>query len=70
MKLTPRLTEIATLVAKGHPNKAIAQKTGLTVRTVETYIERAADQLPGDSYPRSKLTLWFFSLRKTPDKGA
>lgn len=36
-KLTPRETEIMESLADGHPNKAIANALGVSVRTVETH---------------------------------
>jgi DNA-binding NarL/FixJ family response regulator len=59
MNLSPRYKKIAQLVAKGMPNKAIADTTGLSLRTVETYINQAAERIPGESWPRHKLTIWF-----------
>jgi DNA-binding NarL/FixJ family response regulator len=35
--LTPRQREILQLVAEGHPSKAIAQRLGLSVKTVEAH---------------------------------
>lgn len=35
--LTPRQLEVLRLIAKGHTNKEIAQKLGLSIKTVETH---------------------------------
>lgn len=61
-ELSPRQTQIAERVAKGLPAKAIARDLGLSVRTVEEHIRLAAIRIPGGSYPRHKLTLWFLTL--------
>ena len=66
MTLTKRQQQIAGFVAKGYTGKQIAETTGLSVRTVEGYVARAADRIPGERSPRHKLTLWFLS---TSDDG-
>lgn len=60
--LTPRQVEIASLVARGLPDKIIAARTDLAIETVRVHIQAAAARLPGDGRPRHKLTLWFFNI--------
>ena len=62
--LTTRQKQIAELVGRGLSTKAIAQETGLAVPTVNDHVKRAAAKLPGETPPRYKLTLWFFSLQE------
>lgn len=57
--LTPRQKQIAELVAAGLTTKQIARVVRISPRTVEAHVREAAEQIPGDSYPRHKLTLWF-----------
>ena len=61
-KLTERQAEIDALVGRGFSDKAIAERTGLSISTVRVHIQGAASRLDGDTYPRHKLTLWFFNL--------
>lgn len=68
--LTPRQKQIAGLVARGMTNKAIARMTGLSVRTVEDHVSDAASRIPGDSRPRHKLMVWFFSVGDGVDEAA
>jgi DNA-binding NarL/FixJ family response regulator len=60
--LTPREQEIAALVAKGMPTKRIAATLGVAERTVKAHIHNAAQRIGGDTSPRHRLTIWFFSL--------
>lgn len=60
--LSKRQREVAEFVARGLPNKIIAAKTGLALKTVQHYVEAAAARIPGKSSPRNKLTLWFFNI--------
>ena len=62
MELTPRQTEIASLVARGLPDKVIAVRTDITIDAVRFHIQSAAARLPGTESPRHKLTLWFFNI--------
>lgn len=59
--LTPRQKQVAELVARGWRPTQIAQRLGVTPKTVEVYMQRAADRLGGDPGPgpRHKLTIWF-----------
>lgn len=43
--LTPRETEVLTLVARGHTNRGIAEELGISPRTVETHRERVMAKL-------------------------
>jgi DNA-binding NarL/FixJ family response regulator len=63
--LTERQAQIAELVARGLPDKQIAQETGLAIDTVRHHIQAAAARLPGDTTPRHKLIVLF--LGGTPD---
>lgn len=60
--LTPREKEIAGLVAKGLPTKRIASQLGVSPETVNTHIRNAAERLGGETSPRHRLTVWFYSL--------
>ena len=68
--LTTRQKQIAELVGQGMSRKAIAREVGISPSTVKDHVERAAAQLPGNTPPRHKLILWFFSLHEeTPPFG-
>ena len=67
--LTPRQQEIGALVARGMTTREIARQTGLAIPTVKDHIKRGAAQLPGDTSPRHRLMVWFFST-KTPAQAA
>lgn len=54
--------EIASLVARGLPDKVIATRIDLSVHTVHRHIQEAAARIPGDSSPRHRLTLFFLQL--------
>lgn len=69
-ELTPRQTEIASLVARGLSDKVIAARTQLSIDTVREYIQAAAKRLPpGNGTPRYRLTLWFFSISSDEKTG-
>jgi DNA-binding NarL/FixJ family response regulator len=55
MELTPRQAQVASLVAQGKSNKAIASELGVSLQTVKDHISDAACRLPGDGRPRYKL---------------
>ena len=55
-KLTRRETEVAQLVAEGHGNKDIAEQLFLSVRTVETHVDRVLGKL--DLHTRGQLAAW------------
>jgi FixJ family two-component response regulator len=60
--LSTRQAQVAELVARGHPDKVIAQRIGLSVYTVREYVKEAAARIPGEGWPRQRLTLWFFNI--------
>ncbi len=65
--LSTRQAQVTELVARGLPNKMIAAQTGLSVRTVEDYIQAAAAKICREGSclnrkPRERLTLWFFGI--------
>lgn len=68
MVLTPRQQEVAGLVAKGMTARQIADRLGIAEQTVKIHIQDAAEQLPGETAPRHKLTLWF--LQSGPSDAA
>jgi two-component system nitrate/nitrite response regulator NarL len=43
--LTPRELEVLSLLAEGHPNKGVAAKLGISVRTAETHRENLSHKL-------------------------
>lgn len=62
-KLSVRQAEVAALVAKGLPDKQIAARTGLSIKTVQVHVQAAAAKLDYyDGSPRRRLTLWFFDI--------
>ncbi len=65
--LSRRQAEIAAYVAKGLPDKAIAAKLNLSVRTVQNHIRDAASHIPGSATPRHRLTLFFFNIDISDD---
>ncbi len=60
--LSRRQAEVAAYVARGLTDKEIANRLGLSRRTVENHIRAAAQAIPGSSYPRHRITIWYFSL--------
>lgn len=44
-ELTPREREVMTLVVGGHPNKVVAHRLGIAVRTVEIHRARVMEKL-------------------------
>lgn len=65
MELSKRQAEIAAFVARGYPNKKIAAELGVSVKTVAEHIREAAERVPGEGWPRFRLTLWFFNLSES-----
>lgn len=61
--LTPRQQQVAEMAAMKVPNKEIAQRLGISVKTVEAHLDQVARTLPGNGSPRRKATLWFFNVR-------
>jgi DNA-binding NarL/FixJ family response regulator len=75
LRLTPRLEEVAAMVAMGWSSKRIAKtllthdpRTGnkrcLSARTVDAYIVQIARKLPGAEKPRLKIMRWYFSTNQ------
>lgn len=54
--LTRRETEVARLVAEGLTNREIAERLHLSVRTVETHVDRVLGKL--DFHTRTQLAVW------------
>ncbi len=48
-RLTPREREVLGLIADGHANREVAERLGLSVRTVEVYKARVMDKLEAHS---------------------
>lgn len=61
MNLTGRQLEVVERVGKGMSNKAIARDLGISVRTVEQHIFRAAERVPGHGRQRYKLLVFFLT---------
>ena len=59
--LSPRLSEVAALVAEGLSDKAIAKRLCLSLRTVERYVHMAAKRAGGAGKPRVALTRWWLT---------
>lgn len=57
-ELTPREREIAVLLRMGHKVSAIAERTGITRRTVHAHIQSAAKKLGGSGPPSRRLAVW------------
>lgn len=62
MELSRRQAEVVECVARGLPDKRIAAKLHISIRTVQRHVQEAARRIPGDSTPRHRLTLFFFQL--------
>jgi DNA-binding NarL/FixJ family response regulator len=58
--LSRRELEVLTLIAQGNTNKQIAEKLGISVRTVETHRERVMRKL--NAQGTAALTKWAISL--------
>lgn len=57
--LTSRQTEIAAMVARGMSNKQIAERLVVSVRTVESHVERALVRL--GFHTRTELASWYIA---------
>jgi non-specific serine/threonine protein kinase len=55
--LTPRETQVATLVADGASNKEMARRLFVSIRTIETHVQNALVKLGLRS--RTELALWY-----------
>lgn len=55
-RLSEREMDIASLVARGHSNRAIAESIHLSVRTVENHVQRILDKLGFSS--RTQIAAW------------
>jgi DNA-binding NarL/FixJ family response regulator len=67
--LTPRETEIASLVAAGLGNKAIAAELGTSLHTVKRQVSSILDKIGCDS--RVQVVLWVIhrALPQSADRG-
>jgi DNA-binding NarL/FixJ family response regulator len=63
--LTPREKQIAEMVARGYANKRIAHELGIALTTVEKHLQQAAQRIEGDTAPRHKMLVWFYSLSES-----
>ena len=52
-RLSPRQIEVLSLIAEGHSNGAIAEKLGLSERSVENHVSRIYTQLDVDATDRA-----------------
>ena len=64
--LTPRQTEVLTLLLKGHPNKIIARDLKLSVETVKDHVAAVLRALNVSSRTQAVLAVGQMSQRKTP----
>lgn len=55
--LTSRQTEIASMVARGMSNRQIAERLVVSVRTVESHVERSLVRL--GFHTRTELASWY-----------
>jgi len=62
VELTTRQAEVVERVAKGMPDKRIAAELGISTRTVEKHVEKAAERIPGTHPVRIRLALFFFGF--------
>ncbi len=65
--LSRRQAEVAERIAKGMSDKAIAHDMGLSINTIRNHVREAASRIPGPSYPRHRLTLFYFGLEAEDD---
>ena len=63
-RLTERQLEVATLVAAGLSNKAIARALGISPHTARNHVVRVAARIPGDGPPRLKIMRWWYCSRQ------
>jgi DNA-binding NarL/FixJ family response regulator len=60
MKLSPRLMQVAELVALGYTNKRIAARLEISERTVEGYVAKLIDRVPGEGSSRYRIVAWWY----------
>ncbi len=60
--LSTRQAQVAECVARGLPDKVIADRLGLAIETVRAHINLAAQKIPGKTARRHRLTLWVFGI--------
>lgn len=68
MELSRRQAQVVECVARGMPDKRIAAKLEISIRTVQNHIREAASHIPGIGTPRHRLTLFFFNIDFSGDK--
>lgn len=56
--LTGQQRRVVVLLLGGIGYKRIAAHMGITERTVKMHVKRAAQGLPGEGSPRTKILLW------------
>jgi DNA-binding CsgD family transcriptional regulator len=54
VRLSPREAEIAKLVAGAYADDEIAERLGISVRTVHTHLDRIAKKLDASSSPHRR----------------
>ena len=62
MELSRRQAQVVECVARGMPDKRIAAKLQISIRTVQRHIREAAEHIPGDTPPRHRFILFFLNL--------
>jgi DNA-binding CsgD family transcriptional regulator len=67
-RLTPREREVALLVADGLTDVAIAERLGLTLSTVGTYVQRVQRRL--NLTGRTEIVVWVAARRAPGDPDA
>jgi DNA-binding NarL/FixJ family response regulator len=65
-ELTTRQAQVVERVARGLPDKEIAERLDISVRTVQRHVQDAAARIPGHGRPRHRLTLFFLSIEDDP----
>jgi DNA-binding CsgD family transcriptional regulator len=66
-RVSAREREVATLIAEGLGNRAIAERLGLSERTIEAHVEHILDKLGFSS--RSKVAAWVTQDRNRASSG-
>jgi DNA-binding CsgD family transcriptional regulator len=62
-ELTPRQLAVGRLLAEGFRPAAIADRLGISPRTVQQHISDAADRLPGPGRPQHRLLVHVLTTR-------